>query len=140
MRPIVDGLPSGWDTILAPDRPDGVDLSGGQWQRVALGRALYAAGRGAKVLVLDEPTANLDIRGEAEVYDQFLQMTSGLTTVLISHRLSSVRRTHRIAVIDDGKVVELGSHDELMARGGRYAELFSLQAAAFTDERRAVAT
>jgi len=131
---IVEALPSGWDTPLSPQLRGGVDLSGGQWQRLALARALYAAANGARVLVLDEPTANLDVRGEAEIYNQFLELTQGLTTILISHRLSSVRLADRIAVIDDGRLHELGTHDELMKLRGRYAELFDLQAAAFRTE------
>ena len=124
-------LPRGWDTICAPGYRDGTDLSGGQWQRIALARALYAAAKGARVLVLDEPTAQLDIRAEAAFYDRFLDLTAGLTTVVISHRFATVRRAERIAVLDQGRIAELGSHDELLAAGGSYAEMFTMQAARF---------
>jgi ATP-binding cassette subfamily B protein len=129
----VRALPRGWDTICAPGYRDGTDLSGGQWQRIALARALYAAARGARVLVLDEPTAQLDIRAEAAFYNQFLEVTSGLTTIVISHRFATVRRADRIAVLDQGRITELGSHDELVAAGGSYAEMFAMQAARFAE-------
>jgi ATP-binding cassette subfamily B protein len=86
---------------------------------------------GASVLVLDEPTANLDVRAEAAFYDRFLDLTAGLTTILISHRFSTVRRADRIVVLADGEVVEDGTHEELLARDGRYAAMFRLQAARF---------
>jgi ATP-binding cassette, subfamily B, bacterial len=127
----VQALPHGWDTICAPGYHGGTDLSGGQWQRIALARALYSAARGAKVLVLDEPTAQLDIRAEAAFYNQFLELTSGLTTMVISHRFATVRRADRIAVLEAGRITELGSHDELVAAGGSYAEMFAMQAARF---------
>jgi ATP-binding cassette, subfamily B, bacterial len=127
----VASLPRGWDTPLARHYTGGADLSGGQWQRVALARALYAVEAGARVLVLDEPTANLDVRAEAELFADFLQLTSGLTTILISHRFSTVRHADLICVLDGGRVVERGSHDQLVAAGGRYARLFDLQAARF---------
>ncbi|MBE2997228.1 ABC transporter ATP-binding protein [Nocardiopsis sp. HNM0947] len=123
------------DRILSPGYENGTDLSGGQWQRVALARVLHAVNRGAGVVVLDEPTAQLDVRGEAEVFDRVLEATRGCTTVLISHRFSTVRRADRICVIDQGRVVELGSHDELMALGGTYKRLFELQATRFNEER-----
>jgi ATP-binding cassette subfamily B protein len=129
----IRALPRGWDTICAPGYRDGTDLSGGQWQRIALARALYAAARGARVLVLDEPTAQLDIRAEAAFYDRFLDLTAGLTTVLISHRFATVRRAERIAVLDAGRITELGSHQELIAAGGSYAEMFALQAGRFAE-------
>ena len=129
---LVDTLPAGWDTVLSRQYDNGVDLSGGQWQRIALARAMAAEGAG--VLVLDEPSANLDVRAEADLYDRFLDLTRGRTTILISHRFSTVRRADRIIVLEDGRVVEDGSHDTLMAAGGRYAEMFSLQAARFQDE------
>ena len=129
----VRALPHGWDTICAPGYHDGTDLSGGQWQRIALARALYAAARGAKVLVLDEPTAQLDIRAEAAFYNRFLELTSGLTTMVISHRFATVRRAERIAVLEAGHITELGSHDELVVAGGSYAEMFAMQAARFAE-------
>jgi ATP-binding cassette subfamily B protein len=134
---LIAELPRGWDTILSPQYERGTDLSGGQWQRIALARALYAVQRGARVLVLDEPTAQLDVRSEAAFYDRFLEIATGVTTVVISHRFSTVRRAERIAVIDDGRLKELGSHRELLAAGGTYAEMFALQAERFSGlERR----
>jgi ATP-binding cassette, subfamily B, bacterial len=127
----IRALPRGWDTICASGYRGGTDLSGGQWQRIALARALYAAARGARVLVLDEPTAQLDIRAEAAFYDRFLELTSDLTTMVISHRFATVRRAERIAVLEAGRITELGRHDELVAAGGSYAEMFTLQAARF---------
>ncbi len=129
----VRALPHGWDTICAPGYHGGTDLSGGQWQRIALARALYAVARGARVLVLDEPTAQLDIRAEAAFYNRFLDLTSGLTTVVISHRFATVRRADRIAVLDQGRITELGSHDDLIAAGGSYAAMFTMQAARFAQ-------
>jgi ATP-binding cassette subfamily B protein len=131
---VVRALPQGWDTICAPGYRGGTDLSGGQWQRIALARALYAAERGARVLVLDEPTAHLDIRAEAAFYNRFLELTSGLTTMVISHRFGTVRRAERIAVLDSGRITELGSHDELVAAGGSYAGMFTVQAARFAGK------
>lgn len=124
-------LPRGLDTVLSRRYEGGADLSGGQWQRVAIARALMAVKAGASILVLDEPTANLDVRAEAEFYDRFLEQTRGLTTVLISHRFSTVRRADRIVVIERGRVAEQGPHDELMALGGRYASMFLAQARRF---------
>ena len=132
-RAVVARLSDGEDTALGTEF-GGVDLSGGEWQRLALARALFATRGRARVLVLDEPTASLDVRAEAEVFDRFLELTRGLTTVLISHRFSSVRHADQIAVLDAGRVIELGSHDDLVARRGRYAALFALQAAAFAAE------
>ena len=131
---VIAGLPDGLATVLSPQYPGGVDLSGGQWQRIALARALFAVEGGASVLVLDEPTAQLDVRAEVAFFDRFLELTKGLTTVVISHRFSTVRRADRIVVLDGGKITERGSHEELMAAGGKYAELFELQARRFAEE------
>jgi ATP-binding cassette, subfamily B, bacterial len=122
------------DTVLARGYPGGTDLSGGQWQRVALARALCAVECGAAVVLLDEPTAQLDVRGEAEIFDRVLSATRHTTTILISHRFSTVRHADRICVLEHGAVVELGSHDELMAAGGRYRAMFELQASRFDDD------
>jgi ATP-binding cassette, subfamily B, bacterial len=122
---------AGLDTILARGYTGGTDLSGGQWQRVALARALAAVSLGAGVVLLDEPTAQLDVRGEAEIFDRLLAATRHCTTILISHRFSTVRHADRICVLEQGQVVELGTHDELMAKGGRYRTMFDLQAQRF---------
>jgi ATP-binding cassette subfamily B protein len=119
------------DTVLARGYTGGTDLSGGQWQRVALARALAAVTGGAGVVLLDEPTAQLDVRGEAEIFDRLLAATRQSTTILISHRFSTVRHADRICVLEHGHVIELGSHDELMALGGRYRTMFDLQAQRF---------
>jgi ABC-type multidrug transport system fused ATPase/permease subunit len=119
------------DTVLARGYSGGTDLSGGQWQRVALARALAAVSLGAGVVLLDEPTAQLDVRGEAEIFDRLLAATRHATTILISHRFSTVRHADRICVLEHGHVIELGSHDELMALGGRYRTMFDLQAQRF---------
>jgi ATP-binding cassette, subfamily B, bacterial len=118
-------------TVLARGYADGTDLSGGQWQRVALARALCAVRLGAGVVLLDEPTAQLDVRGEAEIFDRILTATRDCTTILISHRFSTVRHADKICVLEQGRVVELGSHDELMALDGRYRTMFDLQAQRF---------
>jgi ATP-binding cassette subfamily B protein len=120
------------DTVLAKGYEGGTDLSGGQWQRVALARALCAVQQGAGVVLLDEPTAQLDVRGEARIFERILAASRQCTTILISHRFSTVRQADRICVLEHGKVVELGSHDELMAKGGRYRTMFDLQAQRFT--------
>jgi ATP-binding cassette subfamily B protein len=124
---------AGLDQPLSKAYEGGTDLSGGQWQRVALARALSAVRLGAGVVVLDEPTAQLDVRGEAEIFERLIEATRGCTTILISHRFSTVRHADRIVVVEHGKVVEEGSHDELIALGGRYRTMFDLQAARFAE-------
>jgi len=119
------------DTVLARGYDGGTDLSGGQWQRVALARALASVRLGAGVVLLDEPTAQLDVRGEAEIFDRLLAATRHCTTILISHRFSTVRHADRICVLEHGRVIELGTHDELMALAGRYRTMFDLQAQRF---------
>ncbi|HXN22926.1 MAG TPA: ABC transporter ATP-binding protein [Candidatus Dormibacteraeota bacterium] len=119
------------DTVLARGYDGGTDLSGGQWQRIALARALAAVTLGAGVVLLDEPTAQLDVRGEAEIFDRLLVATRHCTTILISHRFSTVRHADRICVLEHGRVIELGTHDELMALAGRYRTMFDLQAQRF---------
>ncbi|MEE6283066.1 ABC transporter ATP-binding protein [Georgenia sp. MJ170] len=126
----LSGLPQGYDTILSRIFKGGRDLSGGQWQRVAIARAFY---RDASLMILDEPTAALDPRAESALYGSLRKVLAGRTAVFISHRFSSVRSADVIYVLDQGRVVEAGSHEELMAREGRYAELFRLQAAAYLD-------
>jgi ABC-type multidrug transport system fused ATPase/permease subunit len=126
------------DTVLSRSYAGGTDLSGGQWQRIALARALCAVQVGAGLVLLDEPTAQLDVRGEAEIFDRVLAATRHTTTILISHRFSTVRHADRICVLERGAVVELGSHDVLMAAGGRYRTMFDLQASRFDDDRTPV--
>jgi ATP-binding cassette, subfamily B, bacterial len=128
---VVDELPHQWDTVLSRELPGGAELSGGQWQRLALARALFATFHGARVLVLDEPTAALDVRAEARFYQRFHEITAGLTTLVISHRFATVRRAERIYVLDGGVITEQGSHDDLVRAGGTYAEMYGLQAARF---------
>ena len=131
---LIGSLPHGWDTILSREYEGGVDLSGGQWQRIALARAFFAVEAGARVLVLDEPTAALDVRAEADLYQRFLELTEGLTTILISHRFSTVRRAERIIVLSEGGIVEDGSHEQLLGANGRYAHMFRLQAQRFVQD------
>jgi ATP-binding cassette subfamily B protein len=136
----LEGLPRGLDTPLARQYEEGVELSGGQWQRVAIARAIFALENGASILVLDEPTAALDVRAEAAFFDRFLDVTRGATSVLISHRFSSVRHADHIVVLEHGKVVEEGTHRQLLAANGRYAALFKLQAERFAPEDEDVET
>ncbi|MCB0991009.1 MAG: ABC transporter ATP-binding protein [Acidimicrobiales bacterium] len=119
------------DTTLARGYANGTELSGGQWQRVALARAVHGVFAGAGVVLLDEPTAQLDVRGETEIFERILEATRGCTTILVSHRFNTVRKADRICVIEDGRVIELGTHEELLALGGRYATMYRLQAARF---------
>lgn len=128
---VLERLPQGWDTPLARSRTGGVDLSGGQWQQVVLTRALYAVRNGARLLVLDEPTAHLDVRTEFDVFQRLARNRGETSVVLISHRLSTVRQADRIVLLDRGRISESGTHDELMALGGAYAEMFAIQAERF---------
>lgn len=133
---VVADLPSGWTTMLSRHFQSGRDLSGGQWQRISVARGLF---RDAPVVVADEPTAALDARAEAAVFAALRAMSSasasgapaGRITVLGTHRLANVRHADQIVVLEKGQIVELGTHEELMARGGVYEELFSLQARAY---------
>ncbi|MFD3401207.1 ABC transporter ATP-binding protein [Kribbella sp. NPDC058693] len=135
---VVRGLPKGWDTVLDKTFDGGVELSGGEWQRVALARALFAVHAGAGVLVLDEPAAALDVRAEAELVERYLELTSGVASLIISHRFSVVRNANRICVLSDGRIVEDGTHEELLARDGEYAGMFRLQAERYVTGPEAV--
>ena len=125
---LIAKLPQGYDQVIGKRFKTGVDLSGGEWQKIAIARAYM---RDAQVLILDEPTAALDARAEFEVFQRFKELSTGKTSVLISHRFSSVRMADRIVVLGDGRVEAVGSHEELLAQSGRYAELFELQAAGY---------
>lgn len=131
---LIEGLPEGWNTLLGRQfHVRGQDLSGGQWQRVALARALY---RNAPILLLDEPTAALDAETEAELFSRYLELTRGRTTLLITHRFNTVRMAERIVVLERGRVLEDGTHQELLARQGRYAEMYQVQAEAYQPPAR----
>jgi ATP-binding cassette subfamily B protein len=125
---VIARLPLKYDQMLGRRFEGGVDLSGGEWQKLALARAYL---RDAQVLILDEPTAALDARSEYEVFQKFAELTSGKMALLISHRFSTVRMSDRILVLENGRIAEDGSHDRLMALGGRYSEMFELQAASY---------
>ncbi|WP_121809996.1 ABC transporter ATP-binding protein [Mucilaginibacter kameinonensis] len=127
-HPIVDRLPKKYQQMLGTHFETGVELSGGEWQKVALARAYM---RNAQIVILDEPTAALDARSEYEVFKRFSDITEKKTAVLISHRFSTVRMADRIIVLDKGEILEIGSHEELLQKGDRYAELFELQAAGY---------
>jgi ATP-binding cassette subfamily B protein len=131
---LVGGLPRGVDTILSKEFEGGVDLSGGQWQKVALARAIYAAQHGRRLLIMDEPTAHLDAALETDFYDRVVRTLSGVTIVMISHRLSTVRSADRIVLMDAGRIVEQGTHADLMAARASYAEMFTLQASRFARD------
>ncbi|WP_405554689.1 ABC transporter ATP-binding protein/permease [Streptomyces canus] len=133
LQPVLDRLPEGWRTPLARSRTGGVDLSGGQWQKIVLTRALYGVRTGAELLVLDEPTAHLDVRTEFEVFQRLMEQRGKAAVVLISHRLSTVRRADRIVLLDGGRITEAGTHDELIALDGTYARLFAIQAERFRN-------
>jgi ATP-binding cassette, subfamily B, bacterial len=127
-EPVIAGLPLGFDNMLGRRFEGGADLSAGQWQKIALARAYM---RDAQVLILDEPTASLDARAEYEVFQRFAELTRGKMAILISHRFSTVRMADHILVLENGSILEEGSHEQLLALGGRYSELFELQAAGY---------
>jgi ATP-binding cassette subfamily B protein len=126
--PLVSRLAGGYSQMLGRRFEGGVDLSMGQWQKISLARAYM---RDAQLLILDEPTASLDARAEFEVYQRFVDLTAGKMAVLISHRFSTVRMASRILVMEQGAIQEQGSHSQLLGLGGKYAELFELQAAGY---------
>ena len=130
---LVARLPLGWDTPLSRQFAGGSELSGGQWQRVALARALFAVEHGARFLILDEPTAHLDVLAETDLYKRLLDLAGDVTVLLISHRFTTVRQADMICVLDGGRVVEQGNHDELVAADGLYADMFQVQAAPFRE-------
>jgi ATP-binding cassette subfamily B protein len=123
-------FPLGYETLLSRSFEHGVELSGGQWQRVAISRAFF---RDAPILVLDEPTAALDPLAEHDLFGRLRALAIGRTVILISHRFSTVRSADRILVLDEGHLVEEGSHEELMARDGHYAAMFNIQASPYSD-------
>jgi ATP-binding cassette subfamily B protein len=127
-RAFVEALPARYDQFLGTDFEDGEQLSGGQWQKLAIARAFYQA---APVLILDEPTSAIDAEAEAEIFDNLAAAYDDKTLILVSHRFSTVRNADRIIVIEEGTVVEAGSHDELVAGAGRYASMFAAQAAGY---------
>jgi ATP-binding cassette subfamily B protein len=126
----IEGLPNGWDTVMSSGFTGGVDASGGEWQRIAIARALFGLRHGARLLILDEPSASLDARAEEWLFQQYagLSRTDGGVTVLVTHRFTTARAADLIVVLDGGRVVEVGTHDTLSQADGLYAELFRLQA------------
>ncbi|HWV64383.1 ABC transporter ATP-binding protein, partial [Chitinophaga sp.] len=126
--PLIEKMPLGYEQVLGRRFNQGIELSGGEWQKIALARAYM---KDAQLLILDEPTSALDARAEYNVFLRFADLTRDKTAVLISHRFSTVRMANRILVLERGTLVEIGSHEELLARKGRYAELFELQAAGY---------
>jgi ATP-binding cassette subfamily B protein len=131
LQRIIDRLPAGWDTPLSRSRAGGVNLSGGQWQQIVLARSRHARNSGAELLIMDEPTAHLDVTAEFEVFNNLSALKGQSGTVLISHRLSTVRLADRIVLLDGGRIVEQGSHTQLMLAHGRYADMFTTQAERF---------
>ncbi|MFJ8868915.1 ABC transporter ATP-binding protein [Streptomyces sp. NPDC102473] len=129
----IERLPDGWDTVMSSGYAGGVDASGGEWQRIAIARALFGLRHGAQLLIMDEPAASLDPRAEAQLYDTFHELTAGATTIAISHRFATVRKAERVVVLDGGQIIEDGTHEDLLAADGRYAELFRLQAKRFEE-------
>jgi ATP-binding cassette subfamily B protein len=122
---VIEGLPGGYEQVLGKRFEHGVELSGGQWQKVALARAYM---KDAQLVILDEPTSALDARAEHEVFVRFAELMRGKTGVLISHRFSTVRMADRILFLEQGRLLELGTHESLLEKNGKYAELFRLQA------------
>jgi ATP-binding cassette subfamily B protein len=125
---VVSKFANGYDQMLGRRFEGGVELSGGEWQKMALARAYL---RDAQMLILDEPTAALDARSELEVFERFAELTEGKMALLISHRFSTVRMADRIVVLSGGRLIEEGNHQQLMASGGLYAEMFEMQAASY---------
>ncbi|MEL6936531.1 MAG: ABC transporter ATP-binding protein, partial [Cyanobacteria bacterium J06607_17] len=130
---VIEQLDEGYQTILGKMFSGGVDLSGGQWQKIGLARAFMSD---AQILILDEPTAAVDAIAEHDLFQRFRQLTQGKMTFLVSHRFSTVRMADRIVVLDQGKITEVGTHTELMAHSGRYAEMFDLQAESYLGSTR----
>jgi ATP-binding cassette, subfamily B, bacterial len=127
--PFIEGLPQGFDTQLGKWFKGGQELSGGQWQKIALARAFMRSD--ADILILDEPTAAMDAEAEMNIFNRFRDLTQDRMVVLISHRFSTVRMADTIVVMANGEIIERGSHQQLLANGGRYAHLFALQAAGY---------
>ena len=125
-HPFIDSMEKGYDTQLGRWFKDGRELSGGQWQKIALSRAFMR--KQADILVLDEPTSAMDAEAEAKIFDHFREVTENQMAILISHRFSTVRMADQIVVLSDGKIIERGSHEQLMASNGKYAHLFAIQA------------